>query len=281
MIVGCLGYGYIASFLFKELSANGIKCLGVTNKKEILESPLTEGVSILPRKMTKEVINSSTHLIITAPPRKSICPILSKYNTIIKKANIRSIVYISTTGVYGNHNGKWVSEKSHYEGKMNKLIKNRIGAEKAWVKFAKKLFITLNVLRLGGIYGPERPKLDRKLYENILTKKNHFFSRIHVFDISRLIVKILCNISTSGNWNIVDKQPSTREEFILRIIELKNIKTYNFIDYKENKVLLTEARKRFWEANKKVSSKKAIEELHYSYLFPSYVSGLKHIVKNS
>ena len=71
MIVGCLGYGYIASYLFKELSANGVRCYGVTDNQLSLDKETLENILLLPRKMTLEVINNSTHLVITAPPEKA------------------------------------------------------------------------------------------------------------------------------------------------------------------------------------------------------------------
>ena len=67
--------------------------------------------------MTIECIKKSTHLVITAPPEKNKCPILSKYKKIIKDSNIRAIIYVSSTGVYGDHKGKWVNENSVIKGK--------------------------------------------------------------------------------------------------------------------------------------------------------------------
>ena len=124
-------------------------------------------------------------------------------------------------------------------------------------------------------------KIEKSLFKNILIKKNHFFSRVHVFDISRLIAKILYNSNTNNYWNIVDNLPSTREKFITRIIKLKNIKNYNFINYEEHKDDVSILKKKFWEANKKVSNKKIKKEFEYTYIFPTYVSGLKYTVKNS
>ena len=281
MIVSCLGYGYTAVYLLKEIASNGIKCVGVTNNTKYLEKPNLDNILILPRKMTVDAIKQATHLVITAPPDKNSCPILGQYRKLIKDSNIRSIVYVSTTGVYGDHKGKWVNEQSLIKGNKNIYNKYRIDAENAWLSFCKNAFITLNIVRLGGIYGPGRPKIKNSLFKNILIKKNHYFSRVHVFDISRLIAKILYNSNSNNFWNIVDDLPSTREKFMNRIIKLKNIKNFNFINYEENKEDLPMLKRKFWEANKKVSNKKIKKEFEYSYIFPTYFSGLKYTVKNS
>ena len=281
MIVSCLGYGYISVYLLKEISSNGIKCLGVTDNEAYLKKPNLENISIIPRSMTEKAIKQSTHLVITAPPDKKSCPILSKYKEQIKNSNIRSIVYISSTGVYGDHKGKWVNENSLIKGKNIIYNKYRIEAEKKWIDFSKNTSITLNIVRLGAIYGPKKPNIEKNFFKDILNKKNHFFSRVHVFDISRLITTILFCSNKSNCWNIVDDLPSTRENFVLRIIKLKKVKNYNFISYDKKKVGALSKKRKFWEANKKVSNKKIKKKFEYSYLFPTYSSGLKYTIKNS
>ena len=47
-----------------------------------------ENILILPRSMTIQCIKESTHLVITAPPEKNKCPILSKYEKVISHKKI-------------------------------------------------------------------------------------------------------------------------------------------------------------------------------------------------
>ena len=56
--------------------------------------------------------------------------------------------------------------------------------------FVKK-FISSKYSKLGGIYGLGRPNINKDIFKDIIVKKDHYFSRIHVLDISRLIVNIL------------------------------------------------------------------------------------------
>ena len=85
----------------------------------------------------------------------------------LKKSNIRAIVYVSSTGVYGDHKGEWVNENSSLRGTNNIINKNRIKAENSWKNFCKKNLLIFNIVRLGGIYGPGRPK-SNKIYLKIL-----------------------------------------------------------------------------------------------------------------
>jgi len=265
MIVCSLGHGYVSKYLLKDLASSGVKCFGITNKKKSIEKLSYENISLLPRSMSLDTINRSTHLLVSAPPNESGCPIFTKFNKYIKNSNIRSIIYVSTTGVYGDHNGKWVNEKSELNGKNNIINKNRINAEKSWINFCTRNHILINVVRLGAIYGPGRPKIEKKILIDALIKNNHFFSRIHVQDIARLISKILLNSNKNNIWNIVDETPSTRENFLNRIIELKKIRKYNFIQYENNKKNISLYKKKFWTSNKKVSCKKIKQNLESNY----------------
>ena len=119
--------------------------------------------------MTLDVINKCTHLVITAPPEKS-CPILFKYKEHIKKSNVSSVLYVSTTGVYGDHKGAWVDEQSITKGAKNIYSKSRIDSENFWIKFCKSKAIILNIIRLSAIYGPGKVRIKR-LFKNILIKK--------------------------------------------------------------------------------------------------------------
>ena len=280
MIVSSLGYGYIATFLLKEIASNGVRCIGITSNQKHLKKKNIENITIVPREMTIASIKISTHLVVTAPPKNSNCPILKNYEKEIKDSNIRSIVYVSSTGVYGDHKGNWVDENSTIKGKNELVNRNRIKAETSWSIFCKKNHIILNIVRLGGIYGPCRPDLTKNIYKDIIIKKDHFFSRIHVFDISRLIVKIIFNSNKNNLWNLVDELPTTRKNFIEQIIKLKNIKKYNFRNYEDLKKSISSSKKKFWKANKKVSSKKVKRNFRYTFLFPSYLAGLKHTIKN-
>tara|TARA_A100001015_G_scaffold280081_1_gene341921 strand:+ start:452 stop:1297 length:846 start_codon:yes stop_codon:yes gene_type:complete len=280
MIVTSLGYGYISKFFFREIAYHGARCYGISDNTKYNKKSDLENILILPRSMTIECIKKSTHLVITAPPEKNKCPILSKYEKTIKDSNIRAIIYVSSTGVYGNHKGKWVNENSVIKGNNNLANKNRIKAEKSWAAFCKKNSLTLNILRLGGIYGPGRPNLSKDIFKNIIIKKDHFFSRIHVLDISRIIASILFDSKESYCWNLVDDLPATRKSFMERIIKLKKVKNYSFRDYEKFKKNISQSKKKFWEANKKVSNKKIKKKLRYTFLFPTFFTGLKYIIKN-
>ena len=72
MIVSSLGHGYISSFFLKEVASNGVKCIGVTDNPKNKKNNTLENITIVSRAMTIDTINKTTHLVVTAPPKKII-----------------------------------------------------------------------------------------------------------------------------------------------------------------------------------------------------------------
>ena len=182
LIVGALGYGYLSSFVFRRLCNLGVIGIGVTSKNNNYDH--AKNISILDWKQIQKAISFTSHLLITAPPQNKGCPIFNDFSETILKSNIRSVIYISSTGVYGNHNGAWVNENSPIRAKSF-FDKNRVIAEKQWQNFCTNNHLSLNIIRLSGIYGPQRILKITKGNPVVVLKENHYFSRVHIFDAAR------------------------------------------------------------------------------------------------
>ena len=201
---------------------------------------------------------------------------LQHFKTIVK-SNINCVVYISSTGVYGDHNGNFVDETSSIKGK-NISDKSRINSEKHWKKFCQNNQIKLNIVRLGSIYGPSRCNSFKGKRKEIIIKKNHYFSRIHIYDISRIITKILLEGYSNEIWNVVDNKPSSREDYLKEIIKLKKTKNFKTIDFVKIKESMEKKTKKYWTNNKRVDNSKIRFKLNFTFLFPSYKEGLKSLL---
>ena len=274
MIVCALGYGYLTQFVFKKICALGIKGIGVTSKN--VNNSKFANIIFVKRDKIKEVLTYSTHLLITAPPNDKGCSIFNKFSSQILASNIKSIIYISSTGVYGNHNGGWVDEDSLLNAK-SQFDKIRVKSEKQWKTFCKKNNLNLNIVRISGIYGPQRIIKFNKKKLDVIIKKNHYFSRIHILDAARLISKIIIENFNNEIWNLADDFPSTRELFLLEAIEIKNIKNFARIEFEEYEATLSDRAKKFWYNNKRVSNSKVKKYFEYRFIFPNYKSGIKNL----
>ena len=274
MIVCALGYGYLSKFVFQRICYLGIRGIGVTSKN--IKNTGLSNITFVNRDKIKEALSYSTHLLITAPPDDSGCSIINKYSGQILRSNIKSIVYISSTGIYGNHNGDWVDENSKLLAKSQFDI-IRVKAEKQWNTYCKKNNINLNVVRISGIYGPQRIINLNEKRPQVVIKKNHFFSRIHILDAARLVSKIILKNYDNEIWNLADNSPSSREDFLLEAIKIKKIKYFSSISFQEYVGSISERSRKFWINNKRVSNNKVKKYFEYKFVFPDYKNGIKNL----
>jgi nucleoside-diphosphate-sugar epimerase len=106
-----------------------------------------------------EDIAKADALLISVPPGTSGDPVLAAYaHQIASAPNLRWIGYLSTIGVYGDHQGAWVDEQTPATPTNARSVE-RAQAEQAWLAFGAANNIAVHIFRLAGIYGPGQNQL--------------------------------------------------------------------------------------------------------------------------
>ena len=102
----------------------------------------------------------------TAPPENGSDPVIDNYGFLFKNKSerIKWAGYLSTTSVYGDKRGEWVTEDTELKPSLKRSIL-RVVAENLWIKLGEILATKTMIFRLAGIYGPGRSLVDR-LIEN-------------------------------------------------------------------------------------------------------------------
>jgi len=138
----------------------------------------------------------------------------------------------------------------------------------------------LQIFRLAGIYSKEFNILKRlqtgKL--QVVDKKNHFFSRIHVEDIANILFKSLDNFKNNEIYNICDDKPASQSDVAAYGAKLLNLKNPITVKLEE---VESEMLRNFYKDSKKVDNKKMKTFFKYNLKFPTYVEGLEHIFNNN
>ena len=279
----CFGFGQVAKNFIKKINLEKFNVnLSVTSREVSKEKKIDEisynNYQFIDGNFDKNLLNKlkqSDHFLISIPPVKGEDLVIKNFKEIIKECNPKWVTYLSATSVYGNHQGEWVNELS----KTNPTSSNgvdRLNAERAWLNFANKQNIPLQIFRLSGIYSDRRNILVRLKSgkANIINKKNHFFSRIHVEDIANVLLKSLSNFKSSEIYNISDDKPTSSEEVISYGVKILNIEKPKSTKVKE---IESKMLKNFYKESKKVSNKKMKSFFNYKLKFPTYVEGLNYI----
>ena len=223
-----------------------------------------------------ERLQSSSHLLISIAPGEQD-PVLSSLPNRLEAIcpNLAWIGYLSTVGVYGNHDGAWVDEDTPPKPVSQRSIQ-RVMAENAWQETARDAEIPLCIFRLSGIYGPGRNAFTtiEKGKARRLVKPGQVFNRIHCGDIATAVSQAMRG-NIGGIFNITDNEPSPPQDVVTYAHELMGIEPPEEIDF-ETADLSPMARS-FYGENKRVNNNKSKSDLPMIYDWPDYRTSLKRM----
>ena len=273
LILGC---GYSGSFFAKTIRKFGYTAL--TSSRSENKDPnsfvFNSENGIVP---DEKIFAGVTHVLSCIPPDKNgDDPVLKSLQSKLQSLSPEWVGYLSTTGVYGNTEGDWVTEIDQ-TNPFQKRSHNRLNCEKKWVESG----LPVQIFRLPGIYGPGRSTFEAIQNQKIrvISKKDQVFSRIHVADITNAIIYLLQNknsLKFHQIINIADDEPCPHIEVIQYCYDLLGLKMPKPILFEDAKKELSPIAQSFWIENRRVSNKLLCETLGYKLIYKNYKVGLKN-----
>jgi hypothetical protein len=219
--VGILGLGFLGQILAREFSAVP-DSWGTRHKTQLTETPLSVFLFDWANENSWSVLpETAATLVLTIPPllknpeteaeRLHLWGKWMSHN----RPELKSMIYISTTGVYPKCNGIW-NEDSEFEadtlsGKL-RLLTEKILSQ----------YFSLQVVRPGGIYGYRRGIDVRLKSGKPIPVSNTPVHRIHVKDLARIICHLVDNPDAPNCVNAVDLEAKPSWEVAKWLIENRN-----------------------------------------------------------
>ena len=278
LILGC---GFSGSFFAKTIRSYG--CTALTSSRSENKDPnsfvFNSEKDIVPNQ---KVFDGVTHILSCIPPdTNGNDPVLGSLKSKLQSLSLEWIGYLSTTGVYGNTRGSWVSERDQ-PNPCQRRSQKRLNCEKEWIESG----LPVQIFRLPGIYGPGRSTFEaiKNKKIRVISKKNQVFSRIHVADIANAIIYLLQNKNSLKFYqiiNIADDEPCSQIEVIQYCYDLLGLTMPKPILFEDAKEELSPIAQSFWIENRRVSNKLLCETLGYKLIYKNYKVGLKNCYLNS
>lgn len=307
----CFGLGYTASILGGKLIADGWEVGGSTRKAQKAaeleqrgfravvfgqdqgqDRGQDRGQAQAPDKSGENDVDTAlrraSHILVSIPPGRThdatqvtIDPVLGRFKTALalKAAHIRWIGYLSTIGVYGEHNGEWVDETAETRP-VTERSSQRLSAEKEWLDFGRRSGIPVQIFRLPGIYGPKRNQLEsiRNGKARRLVKEGQVFNRIHVEDIATVIASAM-QLPVQGEiFNLSDDEPAPPQDVVAYAADLLGTPPPPVVNYEEAE--LSPMARSFYGECKRVRNNKIKDVLGVSLKYPTYREGLEKLARD-
>lgn len=277
-----MGYGFSSQAIAQAAEKEFVQIAGTTRSAEKFDKLEADGVQPVVFTVDGDMagvtafLEQATHLLVSIGPGEDGDPVLNALgNAITDAPHLRWIGYLSTVGVYGDHNGAWVDEDTPPKPVSKRSIQ-RVAAETAWQELADKRSIPLAVFRLSGIYGPGRNAFMNmeKGTARRLVKPGQVFNRIHREDIGQAVALAMKG-NIGGIFNITDDEPSPPQDVVTYAHELAGRTPPPETDFETAE--LTPMARSFYGENKRVSNARSRQVLGMTYRWPNYRTSLKRM----
>ena len=277
------GLGFSARCYVETFGARWDRVIGTVRETGENAHPPTPGrVEILPfdgaqpRAELRAALGETDALLISIPPVGGLDPTLRCLgDNIATSRRIRSIVYLSTVGVYGDHDGVEVDETTPPRP-VSDRSRARLAAEQAWSEIGAQSAIPVALLRLAGIYGPGRNTLVglREGTARRVVKPGQVFNRVHVADVARAIDAAFVR-RASGPFNVCDDEPCPPQDVVAFAAELLGLPAPPEQSFAAIRASLSPMARSFYGENKRVRNDRLKRELGVELKYPTYRDGLR------
>ena len=280
----CFGYGYTASHLAARLQKNRWSVAGTTRNAD--KAARMKAAGVTPHiweggDVPAPWLDGVNALLVSAAPGEEGCPALNAAReSIAENADRYSWVgYLSSNGVYGDHDGAWVDEETTPRAQAPRAIR-RLAAEKAWRALAAECSLPLVIFRLPGIYGPGRSTFDalRIGTGKRIFKTGQVFNRMHVEDIARYLEQSINKPNAGALFNLCDDEPSPPQDVVEYAATLMGVAPPPLVPLEE--AALSPMARSFYKDNKRVSNARVKSALGDHLTFPTYREGLRAILSS-
>jgi nucleoside-diphosphate-sugar epimerase len=271
-----VGFGDVAERLVKRYAgqaefigmirrpdrAAGLRALGVTPFRGDLDVP--QSLLRLPR------IDGVFHFAPPPNEGKTDPRTAHLLHALMRRGTPGALVYISTSGVYGDCGGTWVSE-TRPVAPVNGRAVRRVDAERQLRAWGEALRVPVSILRAPGIYAADRLPLERikRGTPALVSRDDSYTNHIHADDLARLAWAALFRGRAQRIYHAVDAHPLKMGDWFDSCADAFDLPRPPRIDRAEAGKVLSEALLSFLRESRRLSNARTTRELRVKYRYPT------------
>lgn len=252
-----------------EVKAEQLRREGVTVCEGDLDVP--EGLSVLPC--------AGRTVFYFAPPPEHGTVDTRMTNWLASTTNDRlpaKVVYISTTGVYGDAKGAWVDETTP-PAPQTERGKRRLDAEQQLRTWGRTHQVAVVILRVPGIYGPGRIPVEAVSAGRPVVRlaEANYTNRIHADDLATICLAAAVHGRPDEVYNVSDGQQSSMSEYFLTIADVLGFPRPPEISWDEAQRVLSPGLLSYLAESRRIDNSKMLRELGVQLRYPALLEGLR------
>ncbi|NCA69787.1 MAG: SDR family oxidoreductase [Sphingobacteriia bacterium] len=283
LIVGC---GYVGTRLARQYLEQGQKVLGLTRSAAGLARLEAAAIAGVRRDLASDPLDDlpwADSLVVhcAPPPASGVEDPLTRrlVETFAATGSPRRILYLSTSGVYGDCAGRWIDE-SHAVRPTAERSRRRWDAEETLRRWSHASGRELVILRVAGIYGPDRLPLARirAAAPMVRPEQSPYTNRIHVDDLVTLCQVAMERAPGGAVYNACDGAPSTMTEYFQAVAAAAGLPGPPLISLEEAGSRLSEGMLSYLSESRRLRNDRMRTELGIALRYPTLADGLRAIL---
>lgn len=194
----------------------------------------------------------------------------------------KQLIYISTSGVYGDCGGDYVSETTPLNPQSNRA-QLRVDAEKQIRTWAKRNGVRASILRVPGIYAHDRLPLDRLRAGSpaITAIEDGYSNHIHADDLARIVVATLRYGKANRVHHTVDEDEMKMGDYFDAVADAFNLPRPPRLSREEVKLKVSPMMWSFMNESRRMTDTRMKRELKVTLLYPTLNHALADIKRSS
>lgn len=278
LILGC---GYLGQRLLRQVKEPQT-VTGVVRSAESVIAVTKAGARALrcdvaQQGLPPEVTQDELVLYFAPPPGSGDTdPVLQRFlQGLSVSGQPRRLLYISTTGVYGNCEGAWVDER-HAVNPQAARARRRWDAEQALRRWREQQGGELVILRVAGIYGPGKLPLARLERQVPMVPESAapWTNRIHVDDLASVVLALLEKGGDGEVYNVSDGTPGNMTDYFNRVADMAGLSRPPLIDPDEAGEQLSPGLLSYLAESRRLDNRKMLQDSGIRLRYPDLESGL-------
>jgi nucleoside-diphosphate-sugar epimerase len=209
------------------------------------------------------------------PPTGTNDPRMRHFLAMLGEGGQQRIVYISTSGVYGDCAGEWVDESRPANPQVDRA-RRRYDAEQQLLDWRARTGGDVVILRVAGIYGPERLPLDRlrRQAPMVAAAEAPWTNRIHIEDLVQVCLAAMARGENGAVYNVSDGTPGNMRDYFDRVADLYGLPRPPLVELATADGTLSSGMLSYLRESRRLDNRRMLRELQVELRYPTLAAGL-------
>jgi nucleoside-diphosphate-sugar epimerase len=184
-------------------------------------------------------------------------------------------VYMSTTAVYGDSGGAWVTEEAP-AAPATARGRRRLDAEGAFLSWGAGRGVPVVILRVSGIYGPGRLPVEavRRGAPVVREGEAPWTNRIHADDLAAVCVAAMERGRDRAVYNVSDGSPGTITQYYNAVADLLGLPRPPAVSMEDARQVMSPGMLSYLSESRRLDARRMREELGVTLRYPDLAAGL-------